>query len=69
MRGACVSICTALQTCGTTNNSVVAQLGLRSLGVEGVEWGWAYFTWHRRSRVILEVLKGLAPPCLRPSDP
>jgi len=25
------------------------------------EWGWAYFTWQRRSRVILEVPQELAP--------
>lgn len=25
------------------------------------EWGWAYFTWQRRSRVILEVPQELNP--------
>ena len=31
-----------------------------------VEWGWAYFTWQRRSRVILEVPKELASESLGP---
>ena len=30
-----------------------------------VEWAWAYFTWQRRSRVILEVPREIAPD--RPS--
>ena len=25
------------------------------------EWAWAYFTWQRRSRVILEIPRELAP--------
>jgi len=29
------------------------------------EWAWAYFTWQRRSRVILEVAQQIAPD--RPS--
>jgi NADH dehydrogenase len=36
-------------------------VGYRSRIAVLFEWGWAYFTWQRRSRVILEVPKELTP--------
>jgi NADH:ubiquinone reductase (H+-translocating) len=39
---------------------VLFLVGYRSRLAVVFEWGWAYFTWQRRSRVILEVPKELA---------
>jgi NADH:ubiquinone reductase (H+-translocating) len=38
---------------------VLSLVGYRSRFAVLLEWGWAYFTWQRRSRVILEVPKEL----------
>jgi NADH:ubiquinone reductase (H+-translocating) len=40
---------------------VLFLVGYRSRIAVVFEWGWAYFTWQRRSRVILEIPAELAP--------